>query len=63
MRTQNGFTLPSLMVVAVLLAGTAGYILNIVKVLGMTFATITAELVIRIIGIFLPFVGAVAGYF
>ncbi len=63
MRTQSGFILPALLLVLLMLAGMAGYILNIVKVLGMTFATITAELVIRIIGIFLPFVGAVAGYF
>ncbi len=63
MRTQSGFTLPALLLVLLMLAGMAGYILNIVKVLGMTFATITAELVVRIIGIILPFAGAVAGYF
>lgn len=40
-----------------------GWIMNIVKVIGLNFDAITGEHVIRIAGIFLAPVGGVAGYF
>jgi len=38
-----------------------GYILNVVKLIGM--AGLTGMLVVRVIGIFFPPLGVIAGYF
>ncbi len=46
-----------------LVAGIAGYVMNIVDLVGMSVSPITAELIVRVVGIFLPPVGAIAGYF
>lgn len=40
-----------------------GWVVNIVKVIGLDFTTITGEHVVRIAGIFLAPIGGIAGYF
>ena len=39
-----------------------GWIWNIVKLIAMTFDPLTTLLVVRIIGIFVPPLGAIVGY-
>lgn len=65
MRKQRGYTLielSSLLIAAVVLIGVGGWIANIVKLVGMDFASVTGMLVVRAIGIFLPPLGAVMGF-
>lgn len=45
------------------LALIVGWAINIVKIIGLDFSTITGEHFIRIAGIFLAPVGGIAGYF
>lgn len=44
-------------------AGVVGWFMNIVKVFGLWSSDITTELIIRLVGIPIPFIGAIAGYF
>ena len=48
--------------IALLVAGVVGWIMNIVKVFWSMGGDIDAELIIRIVGIPIAFIGAVAGY-
>lgn len=59
---QAGFTLIKLFLSVLLIAGMGGWIANIVKLAGMHFEPITTILVIRVVGIFVPPVGAVMGF-
>lgn len=47
---------------ALILALFGGWIANIVKIFGMSFDPLTAEAVLRVVGIFLAPLGAVMGY-
>lgn len=40
-----------------------GWVMNIVELFGMSFSTVTGELVVRIIGVFLFPIGGIAGWF
>lgn len=54
---------------AILLYGTivlligVGWVLNIIELAGMSFEPITGLAVLRVIGVFIPPLGAVLGYF
>ena len=60
---QKGFTLPEIMVILVALFGIGGWIANIVKIVGMSFDSLSGIAVARIAGIFVAPLGAVLGYF
>lgn len=63
---QAGYTAVELLVivwVALAIAGGVGWVWNIVKLIAMNFDPLTGLLVVRIVGIFVPPVGAVVGYF
>ena len=60
---QRGFTVIELFIVVTFLVLAVGWGLNIVKLVGMDFATITGLLVLRVIGVVVPFVGGIVGYF
>lgn len=45
-----------------IMAATYGYIQNIFELIGMPFDHVTSPLIVRIIGVLAPPVGAVAGY-
>lgn len=62
MKKQIGTTLVELVVVLVVLAGSIGWIWNIVKIIGSDFA-FSGMLIARVIGVFVAPVGAVLGYF
>lgn len=64
-KLQLGFTLVEgfgLVWLVVILAGIGGWIANIVKLVGMDFASVTGLMVVRAIGIFLAPLGAVMGF-
>lgn len=46
----------------VFLAG-YGWINNIIKLIGMSIDPLTGLLIVRVVGIFIPPVGAIVGYF
>jgi hypothetical protein len=52
----------SLAYLAIFLFTCYGWVMNIVKLFGMATDTITGELVVRIVGIFIAPIGVVAGY-
>jgi ribosomal protein L18E len=62
MKKQLGFTAVEMVVVVVALVLAGGWIANIVKLVGMDFASITGMLVVRAAGIFLPMLGGVMGF-
>ena len=40
-----------------------GWVANIVQIFGLTMADSIGEIIVRVIGVFIPFVGAILGYF
>lgn len=65
-RKQLGFTaneLLAVMGIAVVAIGAAGWVWNIVKLAGSDFGVFTGLLIVRVVGIFVPPVGAIVGYF
>lgn len=62
MNRQKGFTIFELLIVIVVLLMAVGWVANIVKLASSTFDIITGVLVLRIIGVFVPPVGAVMGF-
>ena len=52
-----------LFVLVVALLALGGWVANIVKIFGMWGASFTTELIIRLLGVFIAPLGAVAGYF
>jgi hypothetical protein len=67
MKKQLGYTIIELLITlflgVVLPAAIVGWVWNIIKLAAMTFDPLTGLLVLRAIGIFVPPVGAVVGYF
>jgi hypothetical protein len=53
----------ALFVLGTLLAALYGWIANIVTIFGLTVADSIGEIVVRVIGVFIPFIGAILGYF
>ena len=51
------------LVVAVILTAITGYVLNIVKLVGMLDTALTAEIVLRIVGCVVPPIGVIMGLF
>jgi hypothetical protein len=49
--------------IGVVLALMCGWIANIVKLVGMDFGSITGMLIVRTVGIFVPPLGGVMGFF
>lgn len=49
--------------IVLIIAGAIGWVWNIIKLFSLFSADLTAELFIRIVGVFIPFIGAIAGYF
>ena len=60
--TPDGTVAAGLVMLAIFCAGVVGWIMNIFSVFQMTMETGLGEMVVRIAGIFIPFIGAVAGY-
>jgi hypothetical protein len=48
---------------ALITAAAVGWVLNIIAIFAMTNATPLGWVVGRILGVFLPFIGAICGYF
>jgi hypothetical protein len=67
MKAQKGFTINELLgvlfFVGIALGGAIGWVWNILKLMDMTFDPITGLAIVRIVGIFIPPLGAIAGYF
>jgi hypothetical protein len=67
MRKQLGFTINELLgvlfFVGIALGGAVGWVWNILKLMDLTFDPITGLAIVRIVGIFIPPLGAIAGYF
>ena len=67
MKRQLGFTLTELLYLLTILVvgvgGGVGWVLNIVKLIGMNLDPITGLLIVRVVGIFVFPVGMVVGYF
>jgi hypothetical protein len=40
-----------------------GWVLNIVDLFSMSFSTLTGEVVLRVVGVFIPPLGAILGWF
>ena len=63
---QMGYTVIELLMAlfffVIVPAAVIGWIWNIVKLVGMTLDPITGMLIVRVIGIFVPPLGAVVGY-
>ena len=62
MKNQKGFTTNELVFAVIGLLAIGGWVANIVKLAGSTFDVITGMLVLRVIGIFIPPLGAVMGF-
>ena len=62
MKNQKGFTTNELVFAVIGLLAIGGWIANIVKLAGSTFDVITGMLVLRVVGIFIPPLGAVMGF-
>lgn len=50
-------------IVAVALLGLVGWVLNIVALFGSDLGEITGMFVLRIVGVVIPFIGAILGWF
>lgn len=66
MRNQMGYALASLMVAlvwfVVTIGAMIGWVLNIIKLVGMIDGEITTMFVLRVVGIFAAPLGAILGY-
>jgi hypothetical protein len=66
MKHQKGYTtlnIGILIYAALMIGGVIGWVLNIVDIVHADFDNVTGMLVLRIIGVFVPPLGAVLGYF
>ena len=59
---DDGFTLTEILITLVGILGIIGWVMNIVKIVGAELVPITTIFVIRVVGIFVPPLGAVLGY-
>lgn len=50
-------------VLATVVAGVIGYVLNIVHLFNADFSHITGKIVVEIAGVVIPVIGAIAGWF
>lgn len=62
-RKKVGSAVLVLLVIAALLASALGYGMNIYDLVAEMDTNSTSETVVRAVGVFIPFIGAVAGYF
>lgn len=62
MNNQKGFTLINILIVIAYILMLVGWVANIVKLAGSTFDVITGMIVLRVIGVVVPPVGAVMGF-
>lgn len=63
-RNQKGFTSFELLVAIAIIAIAIGWVMNIIALIHAgSLSTLTVLLVLRIIGIFIPPLGAILGYF
>jgi prepilin-type N-terminal cleavage/methylation domain-containing protein len=62
MNNQKGFTLTELLVVLVMIGGVWGWVWNIVKLVSVDNIQLTGMIVGRVIGVFVPPLGAVLGF-
>jgi hypothetical protein len=67
MKRHFGYTAVELVMTVFLLvilqAAVVGWVWNIVKLVAMNFEPLTGLLIVRVVGIFIPPLGAVVGYF
>lgn len=66
MKYRKGFSvygLAWLLYIVVGLAAVVGWVMNIMDIVKSDFSSITGLLVLRVIGVFVPPLGAVLGYF
>ena len=63
MKKKYGNAITAVIVILIGAVLVGGWVWNIVKLIGMTLDPITGLLIVRAIGIFIPPVGAVVGYF
>lgn len=55
-------TMGKLVVMGLLIAGLIGWVLNIVKIVGVDWSTEIGLGIVRVIGVIIPIIGAVLGY-
>lgn len=67
MKKQTGYTLVEMIIgvfmFVIVPAAIWGWVWNIVKLVGMSMDVISGLLIVRVVGIFVPPLGAVVGYF
>jgi hypothetical protein len=63
MKIRTTSTGAALAVFALMLVAAGGWVANVVKLAGSSFADITGILVLRVVGIFVPPLGSVLGFF
>lgn len=66
MKKQKGFTVVEMLVTFAVILGIValiGWVMNIMHVVHANFDHITGLLLVQVIGIFVPPIGAVAGWF
>lgn len=63
MNNQSGFIGKIILVVLLWVVGLIGWIMNIVRLIDCNFDPIHAEVVLRVIGIFVAPMGSVLGFF
>ena len=59
---NDGFTLTETLMGLVVILCIIGWVMNIIKIVGTELVPITTIFVIRVVGIFVPPLGAVLGY-
>jgi hypothetical protein len=62
-RYQKGYTLIGLIYVVIAITSIIGWVANIVKLTGCDFSNIGAEIVLRVVGIFVAPLGVILGLF
>lgn len=55
--------LPAFLVLSIFLAALIGWVFNLIHIFTMSWGAITGELLIRVIGVPIPIIGAIAGWF
>jgi prepilin-type N-terminal cleavage/methylation domain-containing protein len=62
MKPQIGFTLTELLVVLVILAGTGGWVANVIKLMATLSDPLTGSFILRCVGVLFFPIGAVMGF-
>lgn len=63
MKTTKLSTGPALVLIAIVFAGIAGWVMNIIDIVAAVSDPITAMFILRCVGIFVAPLGAILGYF